>query len=69
MKGFARVCSMHTVKRTGDIGIKNYTVVAPEFVVHAGLAMIYHTLICEFTEIGLYEQDLMGDSLPLHHHC
>ena len=49
--------------KIGDIDISNYVLFAPDFVVHAGLAMIHYTLTCEFTEIVLYEQDLMEDVL------
>ena len=57
------------VKKIGDIDISNYALLAPEFVVHAGLVMIHYMLICEFMAIVLYEQDLMEDQFPLHHNC
>ena len=52
---------MYKVTKIGDIDLNNYTIFAPEFVVHTGLAMIHYTLTCEFMEIVLYKQDLMED--------
>ena len=59
--------SSHKVKKTGEIGITNNGLAAPEFLVHDGLMMLHHPLICELTVIVVYEQDLMGDQLKLHH--
>ena len=54
--------SSHEVKKTGHIGIKyNGLTDAPEFMVHDGLMMLHHSLICELTAVVLYEQDRMGD--------
>ena len=61
-------CS-HKVKKTGDIGITNNGLDVPEFLVHDGLMMLQHPLICELTAVVLYEQDLMGDQFKLHHNC
>ena len=52
--------SSHEVRKTGDIGIKNNGLDAPEFMVHDGLMMLHgHPLICELTEVVLYKQDRM----------
>jgi len=52
LTGFAQI---------GDIGATNHARVAPEFMVHNGLMMIYYPLICELTEVVVYEQDLTED--------
>ena len=51
--------SSHEVKKTGDIGLKNNGLDAPEFMVHDGLMMLHHPLICELA--ALYERDRTGD--------
>ena len=61
--------SSHQVKKTGDIGIKNNSLDVPEFPAHDGLIMLHHPLICEFTAVVLYEQDVIGDQFTLHHNC
>ena len=67
-KGFA-TARTKLIKKTGDIVIRNNGLDAPEFLVHDGLMMLHHPLICELTAVVLYEQDLMGDQLKLHHTC
>ena len=53
--------SLHEVKKTGDIGIKNNGLDAPEFMVNDGLMMLHHPLIFELTAMVVYKQDRMGD--------
>ena len=65
LKGFTQASTKS--KKIEDIGITNHARVAPEFMVHNGLMMIYYPLICELTEVLLYEQDLM-ENVPTEFH-
>ena len=42
---------------------------ATGFLVHDGLMVLHHSFICELNVVVLYEQDIMGDQLKLHHNC